>query len=140
MSQRKPTDLELTNYATAVITNGGDMSKAFQAAFPKSKMKGSALNVSASKFDKLPKVRLRVSKLHKEINEKADKGAIFTASEAMVEYEEARQVAKETKNSAGMSKATDGKVKVAGLEKTNVNITGNLGIKRTLADFYAEQD
>ena len=142
MSQRNPTDLELAKYAEAVITNGGDKSKAFKAAFPKSKIKGHSLNVRASEFDKLREVRVRVERLQKEANEAADEEAIYTVQKAMKEYEQARQMALEANNPAGMIKATDGKVKVSGLDKTNVNMMGNLALavsERTLDDFYDEE-
>ena len=150
MSQRNPTDLELTKYAEAVITNGGEMTGAFMAAFPNTKMKGNALNAAASKFDKLPKVCTRVEELRVEANKAADEEAIYTVQKAMEEYEHARQMAKEANNPAGMIKATDGKVKVSGLDKTNVNVRGGLAIpsfsdvakaiaERSLDDFYDDE-
>ena len=150
MSQRNPTDLELTAYATAKITNSGNITDAFKAAFPKSKMVGAILHTAASKFDKLPKVCQRFERLQKEANEASDEDAIYTVQKAMEEYEQARQMAKAANNPAGMIRATDGKVKVSGLDKTNVNVRGGLAIpgfndvakaiaERSLDDFYDEE-
>lgn len=138
MSQRSPTDLECTVYAEAFVTNGGDKTKAFKSTFPKSKAKAETLNIRAVEFHKLSKVCVRVSQLHKDINDNADKKALFTADEALAEYEEARQMAKELQQPAAMSSATNGKVKVAGLEKSTLEIEGSLTVKKGLSDFYQD--
>lgn len=81
MSQRNPSDLEATKYAQAFLTNGGDQTKAFKKAFPKSKAKPETLNNCASKFHKLPKIRTRIEELRVELNKAADEEALYTVND-----------------------------------------------------------
>ncbi len=137
MSQRNPTELECTKYAAAFTTNGGDRTAAFREVFRNSKAQPETLNQQASKFHKLPKVRTRIHGIHISINGGANDRALFTAEQALNEFEQARQLAKKLGQPAAMCAATNGKVKVAGLENMTIDIKTEPKPPRTLADFYS---
>lgn len=73
-----------------------------------------------------PMISLRV----KSLQEQAEKLSIFTRHKALLEYEEARDVAKKLGNPSAMVSATNGKAKLFGLEaptKARVEHTGKDG-------------
>ena len=124
MSQRNPTDLECTEYAVGIVALGMSKSDAFLKSFPQSTMSGEALHTAAYQFSNLPQVCLRISDMHKSINDKANEDALFTADQALRELDEARNIAAGEVDDAGkrgfsnpsaMVSATMGKAKIAGL-------------------------
>ena len=114
MSQLIPTNIEATKFAESFVLYG-DKSKAFRAAFPKSKASKKAINEKAVLTFKTTKVSQRIQDLHKSINDKADANALFTAEQALIELNENRALAEGLEMPAAMNGATMGKAKIAGL-------------------------
>ncbi len=77
MSFRNPTDIECTRYAESYVLYG-DKSKAFRAAFPKSKAKPETIHSQASVYHKLHMVCQRIEDLRKSINDVANEKAVAT--------------------------------------------------------------
>ena len=77
MSQVNPTDTELDDYATEYIKHG-DQTKAWIAAFPKSKAKPETVHARASEFHKNSKVKVRIGKVKVRVAEIAEKKFTIT--------------------------------------------------------------
>lgn len=103
--------------------------KAYKSVYAVDKMSDNAIHVEACRLLKNPKVALIVDKLKRAI---ADKHEI-TVDLLVLELEEAREMAREQKQSSSMVSATMGKGKLLGFDKVEFNLTGALTITETLA-------
>ena len=82
MSQSTPTDSEIDVYSKQFL-NHGDKSKSWSAAFPKSRAKKEAVNVSASRFHTFAKVLLRIEELRKTTVALAEKKFTITIEQRL---------------------------------------------------------
>lgn len=105
----------------------GNAAEAYRRAYDVSEnARDQWLYVEASQLLDHPLITLRLEALQ----EQAAKLAMFTRQKAMEEYEEARKIAREEKAPAAMVSATNGKVKLFGLDaptKIKAEMTGKDG-------------
>lgn len=80
MSQAKPTITQANKYARSWILYG-DMSKAFRAAFPDSKLSPINLNTKASAIHKTVLIQSRITALQEAAKKAAEKKFSLTASD-----------------------------------------------------------
>lgn len=127
MSQRNPSDHEVDLYAQEYLVNGGDQTKAWRVAFPKSKAKAESQHEIASRFHDLIKVRSRILELREIAAEKADEKWSYTVDKALEEYEEVRVKGLDQGQLSASVSAINGKVKVAGLDVQKIEHSGKDG-------------
>ncbi len=82
MSQQVPTVTQANKYAKSFILHG-DMSKAFRAAFPDSKLSPINLNTKASKIHKTALIQSRIEALQLVARKTAEKKFSLTSSDLM---------------------------------------------------------
>ena len=97
----------------------GNAAEAYRRAYDVAEAaKDSWIYVEATQLLDNPKITLRLEQLQEE----AKKLALFNVAKASEEYEEARQIALREKNPSAAVSATNGKVKLFGLEKPTKSI------------------
>ena len=80
MSQQIPTITQANKYAKSFILYG-DMSKAFMAAFPDSKLKPAGVNTKASSIHKTVEIQLRIEALQLAAKKAAEKKFALTTND-----------------------------------------------------------
>ena len=93
------------------VAKGLSYSDAYRSAYNASNTKDNVINVRASELMANGKIAVRV----KELRERALKRYDLTVDDMISELEEARDIAKRTKQCAPMVSATMGKAKLLGL-------------------------
>ena len=96
--------------------DGMTPTEAYRGAYNPKEPMADWVGVEASKLLADPSVSLRMAELSKRVEDKAVEKALFTKEQAVAEYEEARQMAKNIEKPHAMIQATTGKAKVAGIE------------------------
>jgi len=80
VSQQRPTVTQANKYAKNFILHG-DMSKAFRAAFPESKLKPAGVNAKASAIHKTVEIQLRIDALQLAAKKAAEKKFALTTTD-----------------------------------------------------------
>lgn len=105
----------------------GNAAEAYRRAYDVAEnAKDSWVYVEACQLLDHPKITLRI----KELQAQATRLSLFTRQKALEEYEEARKVARKAGNGSAMAAATNGKVKLFGLDaptKIKAEVTGKDG-------------
>ena len=81
MSQGNPTQHEIDIYCGEWILNGGDQSKAWRKAYPRSAMNDEGIYVKACNMHKMDKIQLRISELQAEQADKDSQEFDLSAAE-----------------------------------------------------------
>jgi hypothetical protein len=82
MSQAKPTDIEVDDYAKEYIKHA-DQSRSWRAAFPNSNAAPETIHVKASKFHKMDKVQVRLGKVRAEASKIASDKFTITVEQRL---------------------------------------------------------
>ena len=139
MSQRTPTDDEATILAAEFIKHG-DMTKAFNVAFPNSKATGKSQNERASKAFETVKVRSRIEQL--QTISKKNSEEEFTMSVSELKKVLATVIQKTINADGNMSAAVSAVKEFNAMDgnnsptKTDLNVT----TKRDFNDFYNDDN
>lgn len=114
----------------------GNASEAYRQSYKSDKMSANAIGVDASRLLDRPRVALRI----KQLREKHSVRHNVTVDSLIAELEEARQAAlnAETVQASAATGATMGKAKLLGLDKQLIELSGEIGVRKTLDDFYGE--
>ena len=109
----------------AYIELKGHKSDSYREAYDCTNMSDVSVNVEASRLFKLPHIALRILELQEEHRERHN----VTVDTITVELDEARDLAKTTKQPAAMTGAVMGKAKIHGLvtDKQKVDHTSSDG-------------
>ena len=107
-------------FAQAYIENGGKNSEAYRLAYDAENMAPQTVHVKACELLKSGNVAVRVLELQAEHRERHN----VTVDSLTKELDEARDVAKETSQSAAMTGATMGKAKLHGLVSDKKEVSG----------------
>lgn len=111
----------------------GNKSEAYRMAYDCSKMKPTSINRKAVEVHENVNVSARIKKLQEEQQKRHN----VTVESLLIELEEARQMAIETKKAGAMSQATMGKARICGLDRQIIehqNAQINLTINRPNGD------
>lgn len=114
MSQANPTEVQANAYAENFILYG-DKTRAFRAAFPDSKSKGPAQNVTAFRLHESPKIHLIIEELQKTLKKQSEEQ--FTLSVGWLKEQLQSAIKKGLEDKEIMVSGPDGKrakVKVGG--------------------------
>jgi len=107
-----------------VYVETSNASEAYRQAYNAENMKMESINVNACKLLGSTNVAQRVQQLYDESKKRHG----FTIDQAVEEYDEARAIAKEEKQTASMISATKNKCDLFGLDAPKkVNIEGSFG-------------
>lgn len=129
MSQGNPTFYEITRYAENYVM-GGDQSKSWRKAFPKSKAIAKTIHESASTFHKLPKVRARIKELRKLLKIQSEKDFKLSANEIKKRLADAADMGiREKKDAQGNKVAESLPGTVSALTEIN-RMDGNHAVTR----------
>lgn len=113
----------------------GNKSESYRKSHPNSlKWKDDTVHNKASALSRQAQVLAR----YEQLQEKALKDHGVTIKSLLLELEAARQLAigAETPQSSAAINATMSKAKLVGLDKHQVEVSGNLVVRKTLDDFY----
>jgi len=115
----------------------GNASEAYRQSYKSDKMSVNALGVEASRMLDRPRVALRI----KQLREKHSVRHNVTVDSIVAELEEARQMALNaaTPQTSAAVAASMGKAKLYGYDKQLIELSGEIGVRKTLDDFYADE-
>ena len=119
-----------------VFVETGNASKAYRQAYKSDRKNANTVAVDASRLLDKPNVNRRIGQL-REVHQKRHN---VTVDSIVAELEEARQMALNaaTPQTSAAVAASMGKAKVYGLDKLLIELSGEVGIRKTLGDFYGE--
>ena len=114
----------------------GNQSEAYRRAYNTSRMKPESITSKAHELMKNGDVAVRLDELRKRAMKRHD----CTVDSLVAELEEIKQVAlsAETPQTSAAVSAVMGKAKLCGLDKQLVELSGTVGVRRTLDDFYGD--
>lgn len=124
------------NFARKVVELDGNQSAAYRAVYNCEKMKPETVTKRASELMRDRDVAGMIEQLQKRAAKRHD----CTVDSLVAELEEIKQVAlsAETPQTSAAVSAVMGKAKLCGLDKQLVELSGTIGVRRTLDDFYGE--
>lgn len=114
----------------------GNQSEAYRRAYNTENMKPESVNRKAVEMVQKVAIAARLDELRKRVAKRHD----CTVDSLVAELEEIKQVAlaAETPQTSAAVSAVMGKAKLCGLDKQLVELSGTVGVRRTLDDFYGE--
>lgn len=119
-----------------VFVETGNASEAYRQSYKSDRKSVNSVAVDASRLLDNPKVNLRIGQL-RDVHVKRHN---VTVDSLIAELEEARIAAltAETVQASAATGATMGKAKLLGLDKQLIELSGEIGVRKTLDDFYGE--
>ncbi|ATV25108.1 terminase small subunit [Pectobacterium phage PEAT2] len=119
-----------------VFVETGNASEAYRQAYKSDRKNANTIAVDASRLLDKPNVNRRIGQL-REVHQKRHN---VTVDSLIAELEEARIAAltADTVQASAATGATMGKAKLLGLDKQLIELSGEVGIRKTLGDFYGE--
>ena len=119
-----------------VFVETGNASEAYRQAYKSDRKNANTVAVDASRLLDKPNVNRRIGQLR----EGHIKRHNVTVDSLIAELEEARIAAltADTVQASAATGATMGKAKLLGLDKQIIELSGEVGIRKTLDDFYGE--
>lgn len=119
-----------------VFVETGNASRAYRESYDVKTTNQNTIAVKASNMLDETKINLRIASL----KEKHSKRHNVTVDSLIAELEEARIAAltAETVQASAATGATMGKAKLLGLDKQLIELSGEIGVRKTLDDFYGE--
>lgn len=119
-----------------VFVETGNASEAYRQAYNAKNMTQNSIAVKASELLSKVNVTVRVG----QMRETHQKRHNVTVDSIVAELEEARQMALNaaTPQTSAAVAASMGKAKLYGLEKSLLEISGELNVRKTLDDFYGD--
>lgn len=114
----------------------GNASEAYRRSYDAKNMGQNTIAVKASEMLNKDNISVRLQQL-REVHQKRHN---VTVDSIVAELEEARQIALKaaTPQTSAAVAASMGKAKLYGLDKQLVELSGEVGIRKTLDDFYGE--
>lgn len=114
----------------------GNASEAYRRSYDAKNMGQNTIAVKASEMLNKDNISVRLQQL-REVHQKRHN---VTVDSIVAELEEARQMALKaaTPQTSAAVAASMGKAKLYGLDKQLVELSGEVGIRKTLDDFYGE--
>lgn len=114
----------------------GNASEAYRRSYDAKNMGQNTIAVKASEMLNKDNISVRLQQL-REVHQKRHN---VTVDSLVAELEEARQMALKaaTPQTSAAVAASMGKAKLYGLDKQLVELSGEVGIRKTLDDFYGE--
>lgn len=114
----------------------GNASEAYRRSYDAKNMGQNTIAVKASEMLNKDNISVRLRQL-REVHQKRHN---VTVDSLVAELEEARQMALKaaTPQTSAAVAASMGKAKLYGLDKQLVELSGEVGIRKTLDDFYGE--
>lgn len=114
----------------------GNQSEAYRRSYNTSKMKPESVARKASELMRNVNVAARLDEMRQHVAKRHD----CTVDSLVAELEEIKQVAlsAETPQTSAAVSAVMGKAKLCGLDKQLVELSGTVGVRRTLDDFYGD--
>lgn len=124
------------NFARKVVELDGNQSAAYRTVYSCENMKPETIAKRASELMRDGEVAGMVAQLRQRVAKRHD----CTVDSLVAELEEIKQVAlaAETPQTSAAVSAVMGKAKLCGLDKQLVELSGTVGVRRTLDDFYGE--
>lgn len=124
------------NFARKVVELDGNQSAAYRAVYSCENMKPETIAKRASELMRDGEVAGMVAQLRQRVAKRHD----CTVDSLVAELEEIKQVAlaAETPQTSAAVSAVMGKAKLCGLDKQLVELSGTVGVRRTLDDFYGD--
>lgn len=119
-----------------VFVETGNASEAYRQAYKSDRKNANSIAVDASRLLDKPNVNRRIGQLR----EGHIKRHNVTVDSLIAELEEARiaALAADTVQASAATGATMGKAKLLGLDKQLIELSGEVGIRKTLDDFYGD--
>ncbi|WPJ52144.1 hypothetical protein RCIP0045_00073 [Klebsiella phage RCIP0045] len=119
-----------------VFVETGNASEAYRQAYKSDRKNANTIAVDASRLLDKPNVNRRIGQLR----EGHIKRHNVTVDSLIAELEEARiaALAADTVQASAATGATMGKAKLLGLDKQLIELSGEVGIRKTLDDFYGD--
>lgn len=119
-----------------VFVETGNASEAYRQAYKSDRKNANTIAVDASRLLDKPNVNRRIGQLR----EGHIKRHNVTVDSLIAELEEARIAAlkADTVQASAATGATMGKAKLLGLDKQLIELSGEVGIRKTLDDFYGD--
>lgn len=119
-----------------VFVETGNASEAYRQAYNAKNMGANTIAVKASNLLDKDNVTVRLQQL-REVHQKRHN---VTVDSIVAELEEARQMALNaaTPQTSAAVAASMGKAKLYGLDKQLIELSGEVGIRKTLDDFYGD--
>lgn len=128
--------IKMQDFARKVVELDGNQSAAYRAVYNCEKMKPETIRKRASELMQNGDVAGTIAQLRQRVAKRHD----CTVDSLVAELEEIKQVAlaAETPQTSAAVSAVMGKAKLCGLDKQLVELSGTVGVRRTLDDFYGD--
>lgn len=128
--------IKMQDFARKVVELDGNQSAAYRAVYSCENMKPETIRKRASELMQNGNVAGMIAQLRQRVAKRHD----CTVDSLVAELEEIKQVAlaAETPQTSAAVSAVMGKAKLCGLDKQLVELSGTVGVRRTLDDFYGE--
>lgn len=119
-----------------VFVETGNASEAYRQAYKSDRKSANSVAVDASRLLDNPKVNLRINSL-REVHQKRHAITVDTLLDKLNKVYTVALGA-ETPQSSAAVQAVMGQAKLLGLDKQLIELSGEVGIRKTLDDFYGE--
>lgn len=139
MAREKLNEFGLTGkqekFAQAFVETG-DASEAFRRAYDASNMNANSVNRKAHEAKNHVKISARIDQLRSKVAKRHDITVDTLLDKLNKVYTVA--LAAETPQSSAAVQAVMGQAKLLGLDKQLIELSGEVGIRKTLDDFYGD--
>jgi phage terminase small subunit len=120
-----------------VFVETGNASESYRQSYKADKMSANAIGVEASRLLDIPKVTLRLNQL-RETHQKRHAITVDTLLEKLNTVF-TTALAADTPQSSAAVQAVMGQAKLLGLDKQLIELSGEIGVRKTLDDFYGDE-
>ncbi len=140
MAREKLNEFGLTGkqekFAQAFVETG-DASEAFRRAYDASNMNANSVNRKAHEAKNHVKISARVDQLRSKVAKRHDITVDTLLEKLNTVFTTA--LAAETPQSSAAVQAVMGQAKLLGLDKQLIELSGEIGVRKTLDDFYGDE-